>query len=194
MVRVVDGDNIDVLVDRAKQRVRHIGIDTPETVHPTRGGGLNGREASERNRELVLGQTVYLEKDVSETDRYGRILRYVWVNDDTMVNAVLVAEGYAQVSTYPPDVKYADQFLQLQREARAAGRGLWGQAPATPTPKAAPHQVCHPSYEGACLDPNASDYDCAGGSGDGPLYTGRVRVVGPDVFGLDRDGDGIGCQ
>ena len=53
---------------------------------------------------------------------------------------------------------------------------------------------CHPSYEGACLDPNASDYDCRGGSGDGPLYTGRVRVVGPDVFGLDRDGNGIGCE
>jgi len=57
-----------------------------------------------------------------------------------------------------------------------------------------PLRRCHPSYEGACLDPNASDYDCRGGSGDGPLYTGRVRVVGPDVFGLDRDGDGIGCQ
>lgn len=52
---------------------------------------------------------------------------------------------------------------------------------------------CHPSYSG-CLNPNASDYDCAGGSGNGPYYTGRVRVLGPDVFGLDRDGDGIGCE
>ena len=57
-----------------------------------------------------------------------------------------------------------------------------------------PSRPCHPSYEGACLDPNAIDYDCRGGSGDGPLYTGRVRVVGPDVFGLDRDGNGIGCE
>jgi hypothetical protein len=57
-----------------------------------------------------------------------------------------------------------------------------------------PAQNCHPSYQGACLDPNASDYDCAGGSGNGPYYTGRVIVVGPDVFDLDRDGDGIGCD
>ncbi len=55
-------------------------------------------------------------------------------------------------------------------------------------------QACHPSYQGACLNPNASDYDCAGGSGNGPFYTGTVTVVGPDVFGLDRDNDGIGCE
>lgn len=56
-----------------------------------------------------------------------------------------------------------------------------------------PEEKCHPSYSG-CLNPNASDYDCAGGSGNGPYYTGRVRVIGPDVFGLDRDGDGWGCE
>lgn len=67
--------------------------------------------------------------------------------------------------------------------------------PALPTAYSPPPQPrCHPSYEGACLRPDASDYDCAGGSGDGPYYTGRVRVVGPDEYGLDRDGDGIGCE
>lgn len=64
--------------------------------------------------------------------------------------------------------------------------------PTEPPPE--PQTNCHPSYQGACLDPNASDYDCAGGSGNGPLYTGTVRVVGPDVFDLDRDRDGIGCE
>ena len=68
----------------------------------------------------------------------------------------------------------------------------------TPKPTVAPppvqQQSCHPSYTGACLNPNASDYDCAGGSGDGPYYTGPVGVVGPDVFDLDRDGDGLGCE
>lgn len=64
----------------------------------------------------------------------------------------------------------------------------------TPVPVAPPPASCHPSYEGACLNPNASDYDCAGGSGNGPYYTGPVRVVGPDVFDLDRDGDGYGCE
>ena len=66
--------------------------------------------------------------------------------------------------------------------------------PPTAAPTAPPQPNCHPSYQGACLDPNASDYDCAGGTGDGPFYTGRVIVVGPDVFGLDRDNDGIGCE
>ena len=63
-----------------------------------------------------------------------------------------------------------------------------------PTTKAPAAPACHPSYVGACLDPSAADYDCIGGSGNGPEYTGRVTVVGPDVFGLDRDGDGIGCE
>jgi hypothetical protein len=67
------------------------------------------------------------------------------------------------------------------------------QAPAGKKPPKR-QQQCHPSYKGACLDPTASDYDCAGGSGNGPKYTGIVRVVGPDVFRLDTDGDGIGCE
>ena len=66
--------------------------------------------------------------------------------------------------------------------------------PPAPEPEPEPEPACHPSYAGACLDPGASDYDCAGGSGNGPKYTGRVTVVGPDVFDLDRDGDGIGCE
>lgn len=68
-------------------------------------------------------------------------------------------------------------------------------APIIPPPvQDEPGQACHPSYAGTCLDPNASDYDCLGGSGDGPLYTGPVQVVGPDVFGLDADNDGLGCE
>lgn len=82
-----------------------------------------------------------------------------------------------------------------------AGRSFSSQAQAQraleatqPTQAQESPARCHPSYEDACLDPAASDYDCRGGSGNGPLYTGRVRVVGPDVFGLDRDGDGVGCE
>lgn len=109
--------------------MRYIGIDTPETVHPSKPVEYMGKEASAKNKELVDGKTVRLEKDVSETDKYGRLLRYVYVGD-LFVNAELVRLGYAQVATYPPDVKYQDLFLVLQREAREAGRGLW----ATPTP------------------------------------------------------------
>ena len=124
VVRVIDGDTIEVMIGGSLYKVRYIGIDTPETVHPTRGEELYGREATAMNKELVDGKTVRLERDVSETDKYGRLLRYVYV--DTFVNAELVRLGYAQVVTYPPDVKYQDLFLRLQREAREAGRALWG--------------------------------------------------------------------
>jgi len=124
VVRVIDGDTIAVLIDGAECTIRYIGINTPETVDPRKPVECYGREASQRNRELVEGQTVELEKDVSETDQYDRLLRYVWV-DGTMVNAILVGEGYAAVVTYPPDVKYQELFLDLEREAREAGRGLW---------------------------------------------------------------------
>lgn len=134
VTRVVDGDTIDVDIDGQTYRVRYIGIDTPETVDPRRPVGCFGREASQRNRELVDGKTVELEKDVSETDDFGRLLRYVWLGQE-MVNATLVREGYAVSSTYPPDVKYQDLFLSLQREAQQAGRGLWSAcAGPSPTP------------------------------------------------------------
>lgn len=133
VARVIDGDTIEVDIGGSLYKVRYIGIDTPETVHPQKPVECFGREASEKNRELVEGKTVRLEKDVSETDKYGRLLRYVWVGD-TMVNAELVRLGYAQVVTYPPDVKYQDLFLQLQREAKEAGRGLWASEPPEPGP------------------------------------------------------------
>jgi micrococcal nuclease len=132
VTRVVDGDTIRVQIDGDEYRVRYIGIDTPETVDPRRPVGCFGKEASERNRQLVEGQTVGLEKDVSETDSFDRLLRYVWV-EDRMVNATLVEEGYALASTYPPDVRYSVRFAALQSEAREAARGLWGAACANAT-------------------------------------------------------------
>ena len=127
VTRVVDGDTIRVQIDGEEYRVRYIGIDTPETVDPRRPVGCFGKEASERNRQLVEGKTVGLEKDISETDSFDRLLRYVWI-EDRMANAALVEEGYALVSTYPPDVRYAGQFASLQALAREARSGLWGPA------------------------------------------------------------------
>ena len=141
VTRVVDGDTIEVLMAGATYKVRYIGVDTPETVDPRRPVECYGREASERNHQLVEGKTVELEKDVSETDKYGRLLRYVWVGGE-MVNATLVREGYAIASTYPPDVKHQELFASLQREAVDAGRGLWGPACASPTAASAVPAVC----------------------------------------------------
>ena len=123
--RVVDGDTIHVEIGDKDYCLRYIGMDTPETVDPRRPVGCLGKEASERNRQLVEGRIVGLEKDISETDSFGRLLRYVWV-EDRMINAALVEEGYALASTYPPDVRYAGLFASLQAQAREAHRGLWG--------------------------------------------------------------------
>jgi micrococcal nuclease len=132
VVKVVDGDTIRVKIDGETYTVRYIGIDTPETVHPSKPVEWMGPEAKRMNEQLVGGQTVLLEKDVSETDQYGRLLRYVYV-DDLMVNRELVRLGFAQISTYPPDVKHVNTLLIAQEEAREAERGLWGTPP-TPTP------------------------------------------------------------
>ncbi len=121
VVRVIDGDTIEL---DSGQKVRYIGIDTPETKHPTKSLECYGEEASKKNRELVEGKVVQLEKDVSETDRYGRLLRYVYV-DGEMVNELLVREGYARASSYPPDIKYQDFFRSAESQAQQAGRGLW---------------------------------------------------------------------
>ncbi|HST04539.1 MAG TPA: thermonuclease family protein [Chloroflexia bacterium] len=125
VTRVIDGDTIEVSIDGALYRVRYIGIDTPETVAPDRPVGCYGPEASAANKALVEGKEVTLEKDVSEVDQYGRLLRYVYVGS-TFVNAELVQQGYAHAYTYPPDVKYNAYLLSLQQEARSAHRGLWG--------------------------------------------------------------------
>lgn len=138
VVQVVDGDTIKAEIGGTVYTIRYIGIDTPETVHPNEPVEWMGPEASEANKRLVEGQTVYLEKDVSETDRYGRLLRYIFLADGLFVNTELVRLGYAQVSTYPPDVRYQDLFLEMQQEAREAGHGLWG---ATPTPQPLPTAI-----------------------------------------------------
>lgn len=142
LVRVVDGDTIIVDRGRGSERLRYIGIDTPESVIPDETPEPLGRVASDANAALLVDGIVFLERDVSETDRFGRLLRYVWVGDPTvparwtLVNLALVSAGWATVTTFPPDVRHADRFLIAQREAQAAGRGIWAtsapKAPVTP--------------------------------------------------------------
>jgi micrococcal nuclease len=133
VIRVIDGDTIEVILNSQIYKVRYIGIDTPEIVDTGKPVHPYGLEASVKNKELVQDKTVLLEKDVSETDKYGRLLRYVWVGE-VFINAELVKLGYAQAISYPPDVKYQELFLGLQREARAVKIGLWGLESSTSTP------------------------------------------------------------
>ncbi len=116
-VRVIDGDTIELL---SGERVRYIGIDTPE-MRPVEAWA---EAATAANRELVEQEMVRLEPDVQERDRYGRLLAYVYV-DGLFINEELVRRGYARVSTYPPNVRHEATFLAAEREARESGRGLW---------------------------------------------------------------------
>jgi micrococcal nuclease len=210
---VSDGDTLTL---RDGRRIRLIQIDTPELG----SGECYSRAARTVLLNLApVGSTVVLEADptLDKVDRYGRLLRYVHRNG-VNVNTELVRRGAAAPYFYRGERgKYAARLNTAVASAKASRRGLWKACPGTPlnpdqaietsasgptvkpppsptSPPPRPTKQCHPSYAGACLDPAASDYDCAGGSGNGPLYTGKVQVIGPDVFRLDSDGDGYGCE
>jgi micrococcal nuclease len=121
--RVVDGDTFEI---SSGEKVRMIGVDTPETVKPNHPVEPYGKEASEFSKKLLTGQTVTLKFDVEPHDRYGRLLAYVYMADGTFVNEKLVRDGYARIMTVPPNVAYADLFLEAERDAREHNRGLWG--------------------------------------------------------------------
>jgi endonuclease YncB( thermonuclease family) len=125
VTKIVDGDTIEVSIDGSSHRLRYILVNTPETGQPY------AAEATAANSALVAGKTVYLVQDVSETDRYDRLLRYVYLADGTFVNAELVRQGFAQVATYPPDVSQEAVIRAAEAEARAAGRGLWATGAAS---------------------------------------------------------------
>lgn len=130
VAKAIDGDTIELTTG---ERVRYIGIDTPETKHPQKGVQCFGREAAARNKELVEGKKILMEKDVSDTDRYDRFLRYIYLpnpeatDEALFVNEYLVEQGYAQALTYPPDVKYNQIMLDAQRMAQEEKRGLWSK-------------------------------------------------------------------
>jgi micrococcal nuclease len=200
VTRVVDGDTIHVTLDGRDQAVRLTGVNTPETVAPNQPVECYGREASDFTKAHLTGKTVSLEKDVSETDRFGRLLRYAWL-DGALFNETLVREGYAQVSTFPPDVKYVERFLAAQRAAQAERKGLWGACPAAqppppappppapPAPTPAPQpRTCDASYPTVCIPPPPPDLDC------GDIPHKRFKVLPPDPHRFDADKDGIGCE
>lgn len=121
--RVVDGDTFEL---ENGEKVRMIGMDTPETVKPNHPVEPYGKEASNFTKELLTGQKVTLKFDVEPYDKYKRLLAYVYLSDGTFVNEKLVRDGYARIMTIPPNVAKADLFLEAEREAREQNRGLWG--------------------------------------------------------------------
>lgn len=191
--RVVDGDTIEL---ETGEVVRYIGIDTPETVHPSKAVQCFGKEASTKNKSLVEGKRVRLEKDVSNTDKYGRLLRYVYIGD-TFVNDFLVRQGYAYASSYPPDVKYQSQFRQAEQEARTNKRGLWASCPPTTSVPNTSTPVTQPTATTSTSGTyTGGDKDCSDFKTQDEAQAFYISQGGPakDPHKLDQDKDGIACE
>lgn len=199
--KVIDGDTIDVIIDGKTERLRLIGIDTPETVDPRKPVQCFGTEASNKAKELLTNQLVSLEADPSqgERDKYNRLLRYVYFEDGTSYNKKMIADGYAHEYTYNIPYKYQSEYKQAQKDAEAGGLGLWSpstcsgtteqSAAVSPSPTTTPTMTssnCDPNYT-PCVPNVSGDLDC----GD---ISFSVQVIGTDRHRFDRDGDGYGCE
>ncbi len=198
VTRIIDGDTIELSTG---EKLRYIGINTPETVAPNKPIECFGQEAKEYNQSLVLGKTVYLEKDLSDTDRYGRLLRYVYLANGQMVNEILVSEGYAQASSYPPDIKYQSRFDAAQQQARSLAKGLWNdiclidlKSSLAPTPIPLVQSESVEKLITPSSFPNSDDcpVNCT---------EAKARGLAPINFGdpcysikYDRNQDGVGCE
>ena len=160
VINIVDGDTIDVLIDGDEYRVRYIGVDTPER------GDAYYDEATRANALMVSGRSVLLVKDVSETDRFGRLLRYIYLPDGTFVNAELVRQGWAEAVSYPPDDAHYQEFLALQGEAQASDRGKWSGMLIEATPAEPPPPAAGDSPMSITAVDKAAEYVDLGNTGD----------------------------
>jgi micrococcal nuclease len=201
VTRVVDGDTIDISPSvEGRSRVRLIGMDTPEVYFGTQP---YGPEASAFAKRELDGERVGLELDVQKIDPYRRILAYVYLPNGEMFNETLLREGYAQVATFPPNVKYQERFLQAQREAREANRGLWGLSAG---------ELCKQTDRGNGIGGGCSGSESQSVGGSASAGSGEdsnldcasfayqeeaqrvLKQYPSDPNYLDGDGDGVACE
>lgn len=194
VVNVVDGDTLDVQLDGATERLRLIGIDTPETVDPGSPVQCYGPEASNRAKELLpVGATVTLAADPTQDvrDRYGRLLVYLWLPDGRNFAETMIADGYAKEYTYERAYQLQAVFREAQARAQQEGRGLWAAATCNgntsqPAPSA-PSTVTPTPPAGEVYYANCDEARRAGAA---PIYRGQPGYRP----GLDRDNDGVACE
>ena len=218
VIRVVDGDTIDASIAGETERIRIIGLDTPETVDPRQTVECFGLEASAKAKEFLLNQQVRLEADPTqgERDTYSRLLRYVFLADGRNYALEMIKQGYGHEYTYRVPHKYQQEYQQAENEARNAERGLWAPAACTdPTSDPLPPEESEsPELQGGIDDardrlkelldnygrgtchsayepclPVVDDLDCS--DVQGPI---TVKSPGVDPYRLDRDNDGVGCE
>jgi micrococcal nuclease len=200
IVKVIDGDTISANVSGTNQTIRLIGINTPETVDPRKPVECFGKEASDKAKEILDGKSVRLEADSSqgEKDKYDRYLRYVFLEDGTNFNKLMIEQGYAYEYTYNTPYKYQLEFKAAQKQAMDAKRGLWADnacssTSVTPTPNSTTNPTPTPTpVSSTHVDKDCSDFkthseaqayfDAGGGSSSN------------NYDGLDGDHDGIACE
>lgn len=208
IISVIDGDTVEVEIDGDLHKVRLIGIDTPETKHPSKPVECFGHEASKFLTDLVGGKSVRLQSDSSQDDqdKYDRLLRYIFLDDGTNINLKMVSDGYAYEYTYQTPYQYQSEFKDAENNARKQSKGLWSEGTcdgervipteqsnsnssqnnnSTGSPQTGAN--CDPNYS-PCVPKYPPDLDC----GD---IGHPVAVIGSsDPHGFDRDGDGAGCE
>ena len=178
VIRVIDGDTMEVLVGDETETVRLLLVDTPETKHPNEAEQPYGQEASSFARKTLEGKHVKLELGKEERDKYGRLLAYVWIGEQ-MFNELLLEKGLARVAyIYPPNTKYVDKLRETEKKAQEAHIGIWSLNSQTD--------------ENENGNPTRIYTTCkeAKAAGAAPLYAGQPGYSRT----LDRDGDGVACE
>ncbi len=218
VTKVVDGDTIAVDISGKVETLRLIGINTPETVDPRKPVECFGKEASNKAKEILTGKNVKLEAESTqgERDKYNRLLRYVFLDDGTNFNKLMISEGYAYEYTYDIPYKYQTEFKQAEKEAREAQRGLWAQGicdsfvntqTVTPTSiitsTSTPKPVSTPSPMPTSNPTKSTNYICSYNAYNCANFTTQNEAqsayeacggINNDVHDLDRDKDGIACE
>ncbi|OGH50117.1 MAG: hypothetical protein A3H17_01970 [Candidatus Levybacteria bacterium RIFCSPLOWO2_12_FULL_37_14] len=191
---VIDGDTIQVIIGSKKEMLRLIGIDTPETVDPRKPVQCFGKEASAKAKSLLYGKSVRLESDPTqgERDKYQRLLRYVFLEDGTNFNMLMISEGYAHEYTYNVPYRYQLEFKQAQKEAEGNKRGLWADETcltSAPQPSAQASVIVSPATVGGFI--------CAGKTTCGQMVScaeAQFYLNSCGVSRLDGDKDGVPCE
>ncbi|WP_149847084.1 thermonuclease family protein [Paenibacillus sp. 37] len=207
LVEVTDGDTLKVTVEGKEEKVRLLLIDTPESVHPEKEEQPFAKDASNFVKKQVAKGNMELELDVSERDKYGRLLAYVWI-DNKMLNEQLLEYGLARVAYIdPPNTKYVDQFEEIQKQARVQAKGIWSienyvqdsgfvepkpaiEEPVVVTQTPSVEKNNEVKNEPIVTNVYYKNCDAVRAAGADPIYEGEPGYSRK----LDRDGDGIGCE
>lgn len=218
VTKVIDGDTVEVQIGEKVEKVRMLLVDTPETVHPNKPVQPYGKEASEFTKKLLLNKEVKLEKDKEDRDQYQRLLRYIYV-DSQSVQEQLLSKGFARVVIYPPNTKYAQKYQKIQDQAKSKKIGIWSidgyvkedgfhppakkkttttekpklKTTTTPTQTRSTPQTTRPKPRSTSTY-TGGDKDCKDFATQREAQRFFESQRPGDPHGLDRDGDGIACE